>query len=398
MEVQFKAINFCNYAGSGSIGVMKAGFKVDRILEISDEMVDNGAAQHFKHNYPDIPVIKPSVWDNEEYLSNLKNENFDLMYGWPPCSGLSSINQHASADNKMNIHLYKYADNVLAIKPKTFFLENAPTLVSKGKPVLNYIVETLSDEYYICVLRDLAYNHNVPMKRMRTMVVGFRKTMFPFIPSIDFTQSHTTTEEVLKKPLDGLKNLTVPKECNKYLPLQEFFNLLIDNETVIRGLVRNYDDVKDRIPDDFKKPVETLIEYRKRGTHTFDKSLMRAGRITAPSLTSLSKYIHPTEDRPMYVREYARLMGYPDTYEFREDVNVPYVQSIAQGVPAQFTNWISSNLLRILIERATNTLEPMNQEGQKDIQEVPIMYVSATGKKPIYRSFISVEDFKQASL
>lgn len=396
--MELKAINFCNYAGSGSIGVMQSGFKIDRILEISDEMVDHGAAIHFKYNYPEIPIIKPSVWDDEAYLSNLRKENYDLMFGWPPCSGLSQINQRASADNKMNIHLYKYADNVLAIRPKTFFLENAPTLVSKGKPVLNYIVETLSKEYRICILRDLAYNHNVPMKRMRTMVVGFRKDLFPYIPSIEFTKSHTTTQEVLSKPLDGLSNLDIPKECNKYLPLKEFFNLLIDNETVIRGIVRNYDNVKDRIPDEFKKPVNTLIEYKKQGRHTFDKSLMRAGKNTAPSLTSLSKYIHPTEDRPLYVREYARLMGYPDTYRFKEDVEVPYVQAIAQGVPAPFTKWISSNIKRILQEQISNNIEPMGQENQLDVMESPIIYVSATSKKPIYRLFITIDQFKEASL
>lgn len=84
--MEFKAISYCNFAGSMSIGVMDAGFKFDRILEISDEMVDNGAAQHFKYNYPDIPVIKPSTWDNENYLANLRNENIDLLSGNPPCS------------------------------------------------------------------------------------------------------------------------------------------------------------------------------------------------------------------------------------------------------------------------------------------------------------------------
>lgn len=84
--MEFKAINFCNFAGSISIGVMNAGFKLDRVLEISDEMVDNGAAQHFKYNYPEIPVIKPSVWDDESYLANLRNENYDIFFGNPPCS------------------------------------------------------------------------------------------------------------------------------------------------------------------------------------------------------------------------------------------------------------------------------------------------------------------------
>lgn len=301
----------------------------------------------------------------------------------------------------MNIYIYKFANNVMAIKPKTFLMENAPGLVSRGKPVLNEIVKTVEKDYYVVVLRDLAYNHNVPMKRMRTMVVGFRKDIFPYIPQIDFTQSHTTTVEVLSKSLEGLSNLDVPKECNKYMPLQEFFGMLIDNETVIRGLVRNYDDVKDKIPEEFKKPVETLIEYRKRGTHTFDKSLMRAGKITAPSLTSLSKYIHPIENRPMYVREYARLMGYPDTYIFKEDVQVPYAQAIAQGVPAPFAKWMATNIHRALEGRLTTgveMLEPMDQINGPDIQYIPIMYVSATGKKPVYRKFSNIEEFIEASL
>ena len=83
---KFRGINYCCYAGSGAIGIMEAGFDIDKILEISDEMVDNGASQHFRYNYPEIPVIKPSVWDDKNYLAILKNENYDMLFGWPPCS------------------------------------------------------------------------------------------------------------------------------------------------------------------------------------------------------------------------------------------------------------------------------------------------------------------------
>ena len=42
----YKALGMYVFAGSFSIGVMNAGYKVDRVLEISDEMLEQNAKQH----------------------------------------------------------------------------------------------------------------------------------------------------------------------------------------------------------------------------------------------------------------------------------------------------------------------------------------------------------------
>ena len=99
-----KALGMYVFAGSMSIGIMQAGFKVNRVLEITDEMIEQNA-KHFIHNFSDIPVITPNEWDNENYINNLEKEDYDLLYGNPPCSGLSNINRNASASNEVNRHI-----------------------------------------------------------------------------------------------------------------------------------------------------------------------------------------------------------------------------------------------------------------------------------------------------
>lgn len=132
--------------------------------------MDETNAFHFVRNY-DIPIIKPSQWNNDEYLLSLKNK-YDLLFANPPCSGLSAINRNASADNDINKHIYEVANTINIIEPKTFLIENAPTLITKGAPILKDIQRILSNKYRVTVITDLAGNHNVPMFRKRTLVVG----------------------------------------------------------------------------------------------------------------------------------------------------------------------------------------------------------------------------------
>ena len=65
---KMKAVGNFIFCGSASIGVMNTGlFDVERVIEISDDIV-LANAKHFVHNYPNIPVILPSTWEQEGYL------------------------------------------------------------------------------------------------------------------------------------------------------------------------------------------------------------------------------------------------------------------------------------------------------------------------------------------
>ena len=80
-----KALGMYVFCGSMSIGVMRAGFEVDRVLELTNDMNEKNA-KHFIHNYPEIPIIKPEQWDDTTYKDYLHQQKYDLLFGNPPCS------------------------------------------------------------------------------------------------------------------------------------------------------------------------------------------------------------------------------------------------------------------------------------------------------------------------
>ena len=93
---------------------------------MTDTMLDENA-YHFHKNYPNIDIKLPKDYENnKEYLDSLRQQNYDLLFSNPPCSGLSSINRNANVNNPINNNIYKVTDMIDTIQPKTFLIEHAP--------------------------------------------------------------------------------------------------------------------------------------------------------------------------------------------------------------------------------------------------------------------------------
>ena len=334
------AIGMHIFSGSQTIGHLLEGWSIDTILEISDEMVNNNA-YHFKKNYPNITVKTPSEYENNDnYLNELKSKNYDLLYSNPPCSGLSQINRNASVDCEVNQYIYKVLNMVDRIRPKTFLIENAPTLTTTGFPILKDMVKLLPD-YKFVIINDLAGNHKVAMHRRRTLVVGFNNKYFKKLPKI-----HNNAEPYYSIG-DALKNvdLTYNKEFtedskpdlfkyyDKVKPGESFFTAMAENHIM-------------NLPEQTLKDVEKIKYKMEHNERIWDKSPWRSPADShAPSLASVVRIIHPTENRDLYIREYAALMGYPDNYIFYpNECKTPAVQCIAQGVPVNFIRYISKEI------------------------------------------------------
>lgn len=364
-----KAIGMYIFSGSQTIGHLESGWDVDRVLEMTEDM-DETNAFHFVRNY-DIPIIKPSQWNNDEYLSSLKNE-YDLLFANPPCSGLSAINRNASADNDINKHIYEVANTINTIEPKTFLIENAPTLITKGAPILKDIQKILSNKYRVTVITDLAGNHNVPMFRKRTLVVGWRRDIFSKMPLIEQKLCNTFTVGDAFKDLDCAYNMTPVTTQDKY-DFSRFYSYVEPGDTVVKTLCKRYDELYSQLTDEEKKLVLRTKEKYDAGGSVWDKSPFRLelnGR--APSITSVNRYIHPTENRDIYIREYARLMGYPDSYKFYDGSKVSVIQCVAQGVPVNFIRYISQEIQsqfknKVYYERDCDVMYINQASGIQDI-------------------------------
>ena len=388
-----KALGMYVFAGSFSIGVMNAGYKIDRVLEISDEMLEQNA-KHFIYNYPDIPVVKRSEWNTDVYKEELKEEEYDLLYANPPCSGLSNINRNASADSDVNKHIYDVVRMINTIQPKSFIIENAPTLITRGKKILDYLVQVLKDNYMITIIRDYAGNHRVPMKRQRTLVVGTKVDLFPPInsfPVLHYEYEYMTVEQCLEGVEYTHSNMTlVPERSCK--DLEKYYYAVKRGDSIMSTLAKSINSVLDvqvleelGLSENRMSQILKLKEKMDNGKGAYEKSPSRLKEDIAPSLASVIEFIHPIEDRPLYIREYARLMGYPDTFEFVEDAKVPYIQAIAQGVPVNFAFWIANELRQSILNHSC-----ISWSLDRDYK---VRYLNYCNKKHIIEKYFTLEDF-----
>ena len=344
--IKFKSIGMFIFGGSQTCGYLNTGWNVDKVLEMTEDMLENNS-YHFIKNYPNIPVLKPSEWTQNDFLRILKNEQYDLLYTNNPCSGLSSINKNANVNQPINNKFFEVFNVINYIKPKTFLIENAPTLVTIGTPILKEMVNKLNKDYKFTIIRDLAGNHGVAMQRMRTLVIGWNREYFNNkLPIVNMNiQPITTVKDVLGEITEITKNNEYDSN-RKFTNLIKFYSLISPNNTVLKMCCDNYNLVKNDLNKHQLKSVTTMIEKQKINGHSWDKSPFRLSLDKrAPSLTSLSQFIHPIENRDLYIREYARIMGYPEDFIFYpNECKCSTIQCIAQGVPVKFIEYISKEI------------------------------------------------------
>lgn len=363
----FKAIGCFIFGGSASIGVMNAGFYLDRVLEMTDNMTELNA-YHFSKNFKNIPIVGPSEWENEEYLNELQKKDYDIFISNCPCSSLSQINRKASVDGDRNKEFYRVFSNIKHIKPKSFVIENAPTLIKLGYPIILDMIDQLSDTYKFTIIRDYAGNHEVAMKRMRTLLVGWRKDVFNnTMPLVHMNKIKQFTADdaigdLCKYQLgsEEILNHIIPK--NKWESEAHLFSYVKHGTTIMQTLIDNWDKLNKKINN--KNIFDNVLKNKNKidnGNRIWDKSPHRMHKnMYCPSMTSLSNNIHPDIDRLFTIREYARLMNYPDDFEFFDECKVDVIQCIAQGVPANFIKYISNEVKGALLGNREKIKEAEN--------------------------------------
>lgn len=363
---KFTAVNAFIFAGSFSIGTMKAGFDLKKVLEISDSQPEQNAF-YFKKNVEDVPVILPSQWENDDYLDGLKKEKIDLMCCNCPCSSLSQINRNASVDGKNNVHFYRLFNVFKHVQPRVFVIENAPTLVKLGFPILRDMVDQLGDKYRFTIVRDHAGNHQVPMFRQRTLVIGWRRDAFKNHPLInEDIHKKMTVKDTLSDMYSDTTNDNPSKDVDSISDLYKYAD---PKMSFITSLAKRY--IKDEngfksmltkrlSKTNFMKEVLRIVDKIINKQNWWDKTPVKLSDDDCfPSLTSVNEYLHPHQDRTLNLRETARIMNYPDWYDFsdpKKECKIPVMQAIAQGVPANFGKYVALQV-RLGLEGKLKTLD-----------------------------------------
>lgn len=323
------------FSGIDCLGL---GFKdyFDVILSVEKEKKACETLELNKNKYhKNLEVLNADILalTDEEIL---KYKGVRGIIGGPPCQAFSSARGAFNPNDERIKCIFEYARWVKLLEPDFFMFENVKGLLEKTKrPIFDYFIEQLEDLGYDIKYKVLsAHNYGSVQKRERVIAVGFKKDL-----KTDY--SFPEPIETKKYVKDILRNDEKLDECAKYdakkmevvphIPEGGNWRSLKDEELLKKALLGNY-------------------ERRLGGMTGVYKRLDRNG--FCPTLTTSptqrnTMAIHPTEDRPLSVKEYMRAQGLPDDFEIVGSTAQKY-KFIGNGVPVEMANCIAKSIYEVL--------------------------------------------------
>lgn len=325
------------FAGGGglALGLEKAGFKSIMLNEL-----EKAPCETLKANRPNWNVVQGDIShiDFAEFEGKV-----DLLTGGFPCQPFSYAGKKLGLDDIRGTLVFEMIRAIREIKPKIFLAENVKGLQTdnNGK-TLSKIIEFIEDSGYTVVENNVykTMMYNVPQKRERLILIGVRNDLannVMFEPP-SFFKKVVTVKDALKK--GELYNSDVPESLGqKYPSRKEEIMSFVPEGGYWRDL-----------------PIELQIEYMKGSFHLGGGKTGMARRLSwnEPSLTltcspaqKQTERCHPSENRPLTTREYARIQTFPDDWVFKGTITQIYKQ-IGNAVPVNFATAIGKSIVKML--------------------------------------------------
>ncbi|MCM1111074.1 MAG: DNA (cytosine-5-)-methyltransferase [Clostridium sp.] len=324
------------FAGGGglALGMHKAGFKHILLNEF-----DKDACSTLRKNMPEWNIIQGDI-HNVDFTSY--HGKVDLLTGGFPCQAFSYAGKRLGFEETRGTLFFELARAVKETQPKVFMAENVKGLLEHDNGrTIETIKNVIAELGYTLVgpriLRAILYN--VPQKRERLILVAIRNDI---APNVEFKWPSVCGE--LRTLRDAffsgeLYDCDVPQsEGQKYPPAKER----------VMKLVPEGGDWRD-LPDEIAR------EYMKGSYHLGGGKTGMARRLSMDeaSLTltcapaqKQTERCHPTETRPLTVREYARIQTFPDSWEFCGPLSAQYKQ-IGNAVPVNLAWAIGRAIMRL---------------------------------------------------
>ncbi len=331
------------FAGGGglSLGMEQAG-----VHGIFFNDIDGDSCSTLRKNRP--------KWNVQEGdISTLSFKRFhnqvDILTGGFPCQPFSVAGKKLGFEDTRGTTFHDFARAAKEIYPKIIVIENVKGLLTndKGrtiKTIINIIKKLGYIVYDPKIIRCLFYR--VPQKRERLFLVAIR-TNLAEKGIFDWPSPYHRVMTLRDAFYPGeLYPTAVPKSSGQRYPStkKKVFSHVPEG-----GNWRN-------LPEDIQK------EYMKKSLNQVggQTGIARRLRLDGPSLTLLctpsqkhTERCHPTETRPLTIREYARIQTFPDKWTFEGSIASQYRQ-IGNAVPINASAAIARRIVNFLNQATEN--------------------------------------------
>ncbi len=356
-RVPNKFISLFSGAMGLDLGLEAAGFEAAGCLEL-----DRKACTTIQTNRPNLPVLCDDIqkWSGEKLLDAFRVTQAEIAFiaGGPPCPSFSTAGKRQSFSDPRGQVMFDFLRIVDEIRPPFFIMENVrgilsaslahvPLLSRAGKEipekgsVLRLLNETFQKMgYTVSVELVNAANYGVPQKRERVVFLGSRDGFQVTMPSGAYAKEPTLFSRRWRTLRDALEGLNDPDPA--FIPFsknrQRFLRLLKEGEN-------------------WRSLPESMQAEALGGAYTSTGGrvgFFRRLRFDEPAPTVPTSPVqkstclcHPTELRPLSVKEYARVQQFPDEWRFHGSVVDRYRQ-IGNAVPVGLGYTIGMALRRFL--------------------------------------------------
>jgi DNA (cytosine-5)-methyltransferase 1 len=304
-ERTFAAVDLFSGCGGLSLGLRRAGFSVRAAVEIEEK-----AQATYRLNHPEVRLYGKDIrkLSVRSVLADLglRVGQLDLLAGCPPCQGFSRLrtrNRETTVVDPRNDLVEDFLRFVRVMKPKTVMLENVPGLERDIR--FSNLIETLNRLGYVTLVRVLnAADFGVAQRRRRLILLASRV----HLPTLGRMSNRSLT---VRDVFAALKCSSARKDSLHAIDEKR--------SAAVERLIR-------LIPRDGGSRTDLPVRYRLACHVRSDGFRDVYGRMAwsevAPTITSgcvnpsKGRFLHPTRDRAITLREAALLQGFPRTYKF----------------------------------------------------------------------------------
>lgn len=356
----YRSIELFAGAGGLALGLERAGFESVVLNEF-----DPDACETLRKNRPGWKVLEGDV----AKIDFTQYKGVDFVSGGFPCQAFSYAGRRAGFEDARGTLFFEFARVIRETQPAVFLGENVRGLLTHdGGRTLATIRAVIAELGYTLIEPRIlkAFFYRVPQKRERLALIGIRNDLAPYAkfswPSP--AQRVYTVRDALKKGL--LFDRDVP--ASPGVRYTERRARIIDHVPP-GGYWRD-------LPDDLQR------EFMKGSYHLEGGKTGLARRLSwdEPSLTltcapaqNQTGRCHPSETRPLTVREYARIQTFPDNWFFCGAIMSQYKQ-IGNAVPVHLAEALGRKLVMLL-----NSIEIVR--SAMDVREIPEMYSAQNNLK-----------------
>ncbi len=306
-----------------------------------------------------------------------------VVIGGPPCQGFSTAGPRNSADHRNQL-IFNYLNIVERLAPRWFIFENVEGLLTSGggQDLARLVREFVAIGYSVRLQKVNLASYGVPQTRKRVLIIGnrlgidfqFPEELFSFDSGKSKKTSGKPLAPSLAEAIAGLGPAATTKAAQVQYASAEPVNKFDARmrEGNVEGSVTHHIRVElaARMQLELLKPGQTMKDlppelwhdsYNRRANRRVSDGTPTEKRGGAPSgikrlrgnLQSLTitgaatrELIHPTENRPLTIRECARIQTFPDNYQWVGN-SASVIQQIGNAVPPLAAERLAKHLQEI---------------------------------------------------